>query len=93
MGKRHSSIETNLRELKINLSRFIRKVAAGETVTVCIGNRPVARIVPIARCDSLEKIAHMPGIIWSGGKPAGMLKVEVLPPSKILSELVAEDRR
>jgi prevent-host-death family protein len=34
-------------EAKTNLSKLLRRVAAGEEVTILRGGRPVARLVPI----------------------------------------------
>lgn len=86
-------MDTNIRELKANLSGVIRRVEAGETVTVSVRKRPVARIVPIARSGGLDELARTPGITWRGGKPAGMPRGEVLPRGVNLSDWVAEDRR
>lgn len=86
-------MDANIRELKANLSALIRKVAAGETITVRVRRRPVARIVPIAGSGGLQALARTPGIAWSGGKPAGTRRAEILPRSINLSDWVAEDRR
>lgn len=86
-------MDANIRQLKANLSGLIRRVEAGETVTVSVRKRPVARIVPIARSGGLEDLARMPGIAWGGGKPAGMAEGEVLPRGVNLSDWVSEDRR
>lgn len=86
-------METSIRELKSQLSGIIRRVAAGETVTVRIRNRPVAQIVPIRAQRGVELLARAPGIEWRGGKPAGLPRGERLPPNVALSDWVAEDRR
>ena len=86
-------MDANIRELKANLSGLIRKVAAGETVTVSVRNRPVARIVPIAGGASLKELARLPGIVWKGGKPAGLPRGDILPHGVRLSDWVIEDRR
>lgn len=86
-------MNVNIRELKAKLSGLIRRVEAGETVTVIARKRTVARIVPIVRSSGLEELACTPGIIWKGGKPAGMPRGEILPRSVNLSDWVAEDRR
>jgi len=86
-------MDTSIRELKAGLSRVIRRVAAGETVTVRLRRRPVARIVPIGRASDLEHLASAPGIIWQGGKPSGMRRGESLPRDVALSDWVARDRR
>lgn len=86
-------MNVSIRELKAKLSGLIRKVEAGETVTVSVRKRPVARIVPIVRSSGLEELAWTPGIIWRGGKPTGMPQGEILPRRVNLSDWVAEDRR
>lgn len=86
-------MDANIRELKAKLSGVIRRVQAGETVTVRVRNRPVARIVPIARSAGLGELARAPGIAWKGGKPAGLRHGERLPRGVALADWVAEDRR
>ena len=85
-------MEASIRQLKANLSSYIRKAAAGETVTVSVRNRPVARLVPV-RAGSRSKLAALPGILWNGGKPIGLPKGETLRKGVLLSAWVGEDRR
>jgi prevent-host-death family protein len=40
-------VEVGVREAKKNLSRLLRRVAAGEEVTITRGGEPVARLVPV----------------------------------------------
>ncbi len=86
-------MDANIRELKANLSSLIRKVEAGETVTVSVRNRRVARIVPIADKGGLKELARLAGLAWRGGKPRGLARGEQLPRGVELSDWVAEDRR
>ena len=86
-------MEASIRELKAKLSGVIRKVRAGATVTVSVRNRPVARIVPIAAGGGLKDLMRTPGILWKGGKPAGLPQGERLPRGVALSDWVTEDRR
>ena len=86
-------MDTSIRDLKANLSVLIRRVEAGESVTVRIHKRPVARIVPIGAGSSLAQLARLPGIAWNGGKPAGLTKAEAMPAKMSLSDWVIEDRR
>ena len=37
--------------MKNNLSRYVARVRAGETITLLDRNKPVARLIPIARVD------------------------------------------
>jgi len=43
--------QARIAELKNNLSRYVARVRAGETITVLDRNKPVARLVPIAKAD------------------------------------------
>lgn len=86
-------MDASIRELKANLSGLIRKVRAGDTITVSVHRRPVARIVPIARSGGPGELARIPGIVWKGGKPRGLTSGEKLPRGVRLSDWVAEDRR
>lgn len=40
---------TGLRELRQNASELVRRVEAGETVTVTVSGREVAQLVPVSR--------------------------------------------
>ena len=86
-------MDANIRELKANLSSVIRKVEAGETVTVSVRNRRVARIVPIADKGALNGLVHLPGLAWRGGKPLGLARGERLPRGVELSDWGARNRR
>ena len=86
-------MDASIRELKANLSGLIRKVQAGETVTVSVRSRPVARIVPLAAGGGLKALARIPGLAWKGGKPGGLARGERLPRGVELSAWVAEERR
>jgi prevent-host-death family protein len=37
----------NIFEAKTNLSRYLRRVQAGETITLCKNGEPVAQIIPL----------------------------------------------
>jgi len=75
-------------DLKANLSRHLRAVRAGETITVLDRDTPVARIVPI------ETTAN--GLVIHPPKRPGRLADVPLPPpirTKVdIVELLLEDR-
>lgn len=84
-----------IRELKENLSRYMKKVKTGEKVVVTDHKKEFAIILPIAKKAKEEKIYQMvqQGIAsWSGGKPRGMSK-RVVSKGKSVSSAVVEDRR
>lgn len=41
-------VEVGVHEAKTNLSRLLRRVAAGEEIIITRGRQPVARLVPVA---------------------------------------------
>jgi len=86
-------VDASIRELRARLSEFIRKVQAGETVTISVHKRPVAKIVPLKQEAELSDLLDEPGILWNGEKPAPMKRREAVPEGVTLSDWVAEDRR
>lgn len=86
-------MEANIRQLKANLSAYVKKAAAGHSVTVNVHNRPVARIVPFKTVASLAGITQVPGVQWNGGKPAGLPRGEPMRKNVSLSAWVKQDRR
>ncbi len=86
-------METSIRQLKANLSAYIKKAAAGEAVTVSVHNRPVARIVPFKVGAPLSKLTALSGVQWNGRKPAGLPQGETMRKGVCVSAWVNEDRR
>ena len=86
-------MQTSVRGLKAQLSRLLKRVEAGDTVTVRVHNRPVAEIVPIRKNRSAKQLATEPGIAWNGKKPSGVARPAALPKDVSVSAWVIEDRR
>jgi prevent-host-death family protein len=85
---------TGIRELKEQLSAFIRRVKAGETIVITERGRPVGRLVPYSEslADRLELMQETGFINWSGRtlptpEPIAQNKSELL-----ISDLLLEDR-
>ena len=49
MDGRTEKATVNVHEAKTHLSRLLERVAAGEEIVIARANRPVARLVPVAR--------------------------------------------
>jgi len=89
-------VEVGIRELRLNLSRYVARVRAGTEVIVTDHGRPVARLGPIE--DGETKRARL---IREGKlTPARRPKSATLPPliplegeGPLVSEMVLEDRR
>ena len=96
-GRQNSAI--GIRQLKAELSRQLRRVAAGETLSVTDRGRVIATISPAPRASDTPAIEWAREMVatgrasWSGGKPRGST-----PPIKrrgeaLVSDAVIEDRR
>ena len=84
-----------LRELKGNLSRYMKRVKDGERIVVTDRKQRIAVIMPVSVEPYDAKLFGMVkrGLaVWSGGKPKGMA-VRVRTNGKSVSEAVVEDRR
>ena len=86
-------MDASIRQLKANLSAYIKKAAAGESITVSVHDRPVARIVPLKVTASRSALAALNGVQWNGGKPRGLPRGETLRKGVSLSAWIKQDRR
>ena len=90
-------ISVGVRDLKNNLSRFLRSVKAGEEVVVTDHGKPVARIVQERpEADSVDEAMRRmeaEGLITRARKPLRKnIPMPPKAPGKPLSEIVIEDR-
>ncbi len=84
-----------IRELKENLSRYMKKVKTGERIIVTDRKKEIAIIMPLEEKANVEKIYQLiqRGIAcWSGGKPKGM-PTRIVSMGNSVSDAVIEDRR
>ncbi len=92
--------EVSVRELKNNLSRYLREVEAGREVTVTRRGKKIAALVPSeveapydAELEGIWKMVREGKATWSGKKfipPTRRIKLRGEGPT--LSEMVIEDR-
>jgi prevent-host-death family protein len=54
----------NIHQAKLNLSRLIERVEAGEEIVLARGGRPVARLVPVGVRTQPRKLGLLRGQIW-----------------------------
>ena len=85
-----------IRELKQNLSKYIKKTQHGERIIITDRKKEVALLLPFTKEETEgEKLTAMlkEGMIqWKGGKPKGTVsKPRILGPT--VAEAVIEDRR
>jgi prevent-host-death family protein len=87
-------MQVSIRELKANLSRYLRQAAAGEALQITSHGRVVAQVrgVPDNAPGDVAKLLAAGAASWSGGKPSGA-RLRLQDNRKPISALVLEDRR
>ena len=84
-----------IRELKRNLSEYLRSVKAGKKVVITDRKKEIAVIAPFRKIEGQIKILQLvrEGVAeWSGEKPRGMA-ARIESKGKSASEAALEDRR
>lgn len=84
-----------MRDLRDNLSEYLRRVKQGELLVITDRGRPIGELGPAARGRSVERARSLvrAGVAsWSGGKPKGLTAAE-RPRAGLVSMAVVEDRR
>lgn len=83
----------NVRELRQNLSKYLRRVAAGETLRVAERGRPVAILAPLPEDDSMIDRMVAQGLLTRPTRDLAALgPPPSLPTEMPLSEALAEQR-
>lgn len=84
-----------IKQLKNNLSSYIKKVSHGEGVIVTERKKPIAYIIPIEQenvTGDLLPLIKEGVVVWGGGKPKGNPESPIVN-GKLTSKIVLEDRR
>lgn len=86
--------EVGIRELKAQLSAYLRHVKAGGTVTITERGSPIGRIVPLARSAEaqLEALSQIGLVAWSGEKLPPLVPVAQATGGRTVASLLVEDR-
>ena len=89
-------MNVGVRDLKANLSRYLRRVSAGATITVTDRGRAIATIQPAAPAAGQAWVRAMVAegrARWQGGKPIGLSpRTKLRGRGKTASEMLIEDR-
>ncbi len=83
-----------IRQMKAQLSRFLKKVKRGESIIITEHGKQIAQIIPMAtnpERDRLLELARKGVIKWSGKKPVFPMPTIKLK-GKPLSQMIIEDR-
>jgi prevent-host-death family protein len=84
-----------VRELKNRLSRYLREVKEGRSITVTERGEAVAILVPVDQnrdAQAARELAKKGIGSWGGGKPKGAIRPVVVK-GKTVSRIVVEERR
>ncbi len=80
-----------IKELRSNLSQYLKRVREGEHVIVTDRGTEIAELSPLSPSRKVMlDLASAGKVVWSGGKPAGLRGVSIA--GKALAESVLEDR-
>lgn len=86
-------MQVSVRELKNNLSKYLKLVRQGKPVIVTSHRTPLARLLPIPEIENagLRRLLQFDWIHWSGKKPEGGAGCPEIR-GKTVAESVMEDR-
>lgn len=89
-----SEVQVGVRELKNQLSKYLRQVKAGQTVTITERGQPVGKIVPVAQSleEKLEAMAQAGLLRWSGKRLEPMEPVAAIQGDRTVADLLIENR-
>lgn len=86
-------VEVGVRDLRANLSRWLKRIEQGDEIVVTDRGSPVARIVGPSGERAIDRLAARGLVIYPATRP----KRRILPPpikaSGSVSDLVIEGRR
>ena len=83
-----------IRELKTNLSKYLRRVKTGQTVIITERGKPIGRIVPegLSQAERLETLVASGLVLQIGEKLPPREPVIVNKSAQQISTLVSENR-
>ncbi len=89
-----SDSHVGTRELKNKLSEYLRRVKAGEMITVTEHGKPIGTIVPIKPTlqEKMKNLLTAGKADWNGCKVCGYKASAVNYSKQTLSGLIVEDR-
>ena len=90
-----AEMQVGVRELKTQLSKYLRQVKAGRTIVITDHGKPVGRIVPAGQTldDKLRAMVAAGLAEWSGKKLKPMKPVARVKKGHSVADLLIEDRR
>jgi len=89
-----AEMRVGTRELKNKLSEYLRRVKAGETITVTEHGKTIGQIIPVKPSvnERLQAMVAAGQVEWNGQKPKPYQPTATNQGKGQLSDLVVEDR-
>ena len=86
-------MQVSVRDLKNNLSKYLKLVRQGEPIIVTSHSTPLARLLPIPEIENggIRQLLRFDWIHWSGKKPRGGIVCPEIR-GKSIAESVLGDR-
>jgi prevent-host-death family protein len=84
-------MDVGIRELRADLSRWVRRVGAGEEIVVTDRGKAVARLVPVEGERKLDRLIRE-GLVTPAPRPWRGKLPKPIDATGTLSDLVLEDR-
>ena len=87
-------VTVGIRELKAQLSQYVREVKSGKTVIITEHGKPVGRIVPVEVSleEKIQELIESGFVVWNGQKLMPTTPVAKNKGKKTVAEMVLEDR-
>ncbi len=86
-------VEVGIRELRLNLSRYVKRAREGTEVIVTDHGSPVARLAPLTSAEEEYERLIRAGVITPARRPRSRALPPPIEGAGPLSDLVLEDRR
>ncbi len=90
-----SEVTVGTRDLKNNLSQYLRRVKAGETIIITERGKAIGQIMPapITLEEKMKALAAAGFLEWSGKKLKPHKPTIINTSNRLISDLIVEDRR
>jgi len=89
-----SELRVGIRQLKTNLSAYLRRIKSGESLVITDHGEPVGRLVPLASSprQTLQQLEEAGVLAWDGGKPSAEIPPIPTGEGPTVADLLLEDR-
>ena len=83
-----------IRELKAQISKYLRRVKAGQTLIITDHGKPVGRIVPVEETleERVQRLVEAGIVKWNGKKLKPREPIAINQGPRQISDMIVEDR-